>query len=623
MSRRIIYLILTILLLILLAILVWYFFFRDNNNGNNPPDNNPPTAVNDTFSTTPSTAVSDNVLTNDSDPDGDALTANEAPITAPGNGSLTLAADGSFTYTPNDDFLGDDSFRYEVCDPANACAEADVTITIVVPVPLPVANDDTAETTQGTAVSGNVLTNDTPEGGLTLNTTPTTAPAHGEVVLQTNGDFTYTPAAGFVGTDTFTYEACDAVPACGTAVATITVNSTGPDAIDDEFTMAVNTAVTGNVLTNDTHPNGDTLTVDTTPVTAPTNGTVVLQANGDFTYTPETDFAGSDSFRYKVCDTAPLCSEADVAIQVGPGPNAVDDTFITAVNTAVSDNVVTNDTHPDNKTLTVDTTPVTTPTNGTLDLQANGDFTYTPATDFAGSDGFRYKVCDDASLCDEADVTIDVMVDPPPTTVNDEGETALNTELKGNVLDNDSDPGGLDLALTTTPVEDVDHGTVTLSENGDFTYMPDTDFTGEDQFTYEVCNSNDKCSQAVVTITVQPMPTTAEHTVRRGEWLLQIARCYGTTVYAIRMANYIPYPNLIYPDQVLKIPEIGSAGPYSGPPCIDTHTVEAGDTTAGIAQQFGIKESELKRLNGIPYPNGFYVGQFIVIPRPIPDYMLP
>jgi LysM repeat protein len=164
-----------------------------------------------------------------------------------------------------------------------------------------------------------------------------------------------------------------------------------------------------------------------------------------------------------------------------------------------------------------------------------------------------------------------------------------------------------------------------LQTDGTVKYLPNFGFTGKDMFTYEVCDSGGSCDRAEVTIEVAQPPETLKHTVEQGDWLIQIARCYGTTVQAIRNANYIYNPNYLLPGQILTIPNVNSLGTFTGPSCLQRYTVKAGDTTASVAAQHGITESELRRVNGMPYPNGNFlrVGQVIVVPRPVPDYMLP
>ena len=94
--------------------------------------NNPPVAVDDSYTTEVNTPVSNNVMTNDSDPDGDNITANTTPVSGPSHGSVILNSDGSFIYTPNTGYTGTDTFVYEICDDGtpSLCDQATVTITI-------------------------------------------------------------------------------------------------------------------------------------------------------------------------------------------------------------------------------------------------------------------------------------------------------------------------------------------------------------------------------------------------------------------------------------------------------------------------------------------------------------
>lgn len=104
---------------------------------------------------------------------------------------------------------------------------------------------------------------------------------------------------------------------------------------------------------------------------------------------------------------------------------------------------------------------------------------------------------------------------------------------------------------------------------------------------------------------------TVSHQVVKGEWLLQIARCYGVSYVSIRNANHLPYPDLIYPGQVLTIPAIGSIGPVTGPPCVVAYTVQPGDTWDSLAARFGTSAAILQRAN----PGGLAVGAQIWVPR--------
>ena len=165
-----------------------------------------PVATNDVFTTTSGAAVRGNVLLNDRDPGGQPLTVWLQGST--GSGSLTLNPNGVFTYAPRADFVGDDIFTYIVSN-GTLIDTGSVTILVNKPNEAPQATDDRVVTQVGTAISGNVLVNDSDADGGTLTARVGEAPEHGTLVLRTNGSFTYTPAAGFTGTDSFTYLASD------------------------------------------------------------------------------------------------------------------------------------------------------------------------------------------------------------------------------------------------------------------------------------------------------------------------------------------------------------------------------------------------------------------------------
>lgn len=106
--------------------------------------------------------------------------------------------------------------------------------------------------------------------------------------------------------------------------------------------------------------------------------------------------------------------------------------------------------------------------------------------------------------------------------------------------------------------------------------------------------------------------TTIQHTVNRGEWLLQIARCYGTAYSGILASNVLPNPDLIFPGQVITVPNIGSQGRIIGSPCVQAHVVEAGETWESMATRFGTTVAILRRAN----PGELSVGWIIWAPRP-------
>ena len=172
-----------------------------------------PQAGDDSIETHMDTVVSDNVLGNDFDPDGDSLEVVLDGL-SPQHGELTLNPDGSFTYTPDTGYVGDDSFAYAVTDgqlDGGNPVTVTGTATITIGNDLPTSVQDTAETNQGVPVTINVLANDTDnnEEDVLSVVTDGAAPEHGELVLNEDNTFTYTPEPSFVGEDDFVYAASD------------------------------------------------------------------------------------------------------------------------------------------------------------------------------------------------------------------------------------------------------------------------------------------------------------------------------------------------------------------------------------------------------------------------------
>ena len=153
------------------------------------------------------------------------------------NGAVALNADGTFTYTPNANFFGSDSFTYEVNDGNGGTDQATVTITVDSVNDAPVAGADSFNVAEDGVLNDDVLSNDSDLDGdtLTVNTTPVVDPTNGTVQLNADGTFTYTPNGNFAGTDSFTYEATDGNGGTAQATVAITVDSVndGPVAADD------------------------------------------------------------------------------------------------------------------------------------------------------------------------------------------------------------------------------------------------------------------------------------------------------------------------------------------------------------------------------------------------------
>ena len=386
--------------------------------------NNPPVANADAYTAAPGvtlTVPAPGILANDTDPDGDPLQAQL--VTGSAHGLLTLNPDGSFAYFPANGYSGPDSFTYTASDGVAGSPPATVSISVGAPNGTPSAVADHFTTAEDAALhvpAPGVLGNDSDPESDPLTALFNTAPAHGTLTLNADGSFDYVPAPNFNGQDSFQYAASDGSSA---TPATVTIDvSPAPDApvaMDDSYNTQTGTALTigaPGVLGNDADPDAETLAA--TPLSTPTHGTLTLDASGAFTYTPEPGFLGSDSFTYRATDPTGLSSTATATINVGPlntAPDAAGDQYTVVQGTTLSvppSGVLANDTDPQGDSLIV--ADATAPTHGSVNVNANGGFDYTPLASFVGVDSFTYRASDGSLLSPAATVTITVLAAEPP-----------------------------------------------------------------------------------------------------------------------------------------------------------------------------------------------------------------
>ncbi len=277
--------------------------------------NRAPSANDDTVTTNEDTAVSGNVLTNDSDPEGNPLTA--SLLTNPSHGTATLTPTGAFTYTPVLNYNGSDSFTYAASD-GSLSSNATVRITVTPVNDPPVAQNGTTSTNEDQKVTVTVAT----DVDSTSLTSTCTGAAGGTVTDNGNGTIDYTPAPNFNGTVTLSCTSTDDKGASTSSSATITVGVTpvndAPVARDDTAETNQNVSVAIAVLANDTDVDGDALSPVSIGNVTPLGSIAVANANGTVTFTPPTGFAGSASFTYRASDGALTSNVATVNVAVFP-----------------------------------------------------------------------------------------------------------------------------------------------------------------------------------------------------------------------------------------------------------------------------------------------------------------
>jgi gliding motility-associated-like protein len=229
-----------------------------------------------------------------------------------------LNTNGTFAFTPAANYLGQDQFVYEVCDNGNpvACDQATVYLILGQDDDQPLAEDDVNTTNEDNSVTGNVTGNDlTSNDGLNVWTLVKQA-LHGQVIMTSDGSYSYSPNTDYFGSDSFTYKLCDIDGDCDDAKVSITVNPVDdlPEAIDDLVSIYLDGVLNDDVGGND-FPSGDGGNIWSL-LTAPVNGKIIFNADGSYSYTPNSVFNGSDIFTYRICDADGDCDQATVTITI-------------------------------------------------------------------------------------------------------------------------------------------------------------------------------------------------------------------------------------------------------------------------------------------------------------------
>lgn len=404
-------------------------------------------------------------------------------------------------------------------DAGQLYAQQTFSILVVPPNHAPIALADSAAVLEQQVLIAEgpigVLYNDTDPEGEWLEADLLRPPLNGSVSLWPNGEYQYLANAAFVGVDTFTYEARDPWGATATATVTIHVNGPGspPVAVDDpsyilfgQPWLDVDTSL--GVLTNDTDADNDPLIA--VVHTYPTYGRLELDPDGAFRYFPQPGQPlGTITFEYRAFDGANWSAPATASIYtLAPISQsfANDDAYATPEDTTLTvvagSGVMAND-EIYISYLTPNVQLVSDTTNGTLTLNSDGGFGYTPDPNFVGSDSFSYEILGVGTPGPYAVVTIDVgSLNDPPVPIDDYYRpvggivsTSSTTGLLVNDYDNDGD--SFTAVLSQAPVL----GTVALAPDGGFTYTASVGLTGKDYFTYRLTDGVDLSpNSAVVTI---------------------------------------------------------------------------------------------------------------------------
>jgi hypothetical protein len=354
--------------------------------------------------------------------------------------------------------------------------------------------------------NGNTLTGNNTSGGTSVNTNRITLTVTGPVtrIVMTSGKADDNNSTVTLGFTSVSYTRCLKVPA--------DVNAT-----------FVNTAVTGNVSTNDVVPTGTSYGTATAVSGNPGPAVPTINSNGTYSFTSAV--AGIFKFTVPMCPgsaVVPDCPNVDLTITVSNSvtttnkPFANTDMATTPVNTTVTLNTLANDKAGNNTSVALNPASVsitTPPVHGTTSINTGtGAITYTPATGYTGYDQLTYQVCDLSSptpQCASANQFITII---PASSSNstvaadDYNSTPLNTSVSGNVKNNDTDPEANSQTVTAQSTTIGGKGTLTLATNGSYTFSPVSGFNGPVNYPYQVCDngSPSACTNATLYLLVFP-----------------------------------------------------------------------------------------------------------------------
>ena len=305
------------------------------------------------------------------------------------------------------------------------------------------------------------------------------------------------------------------------------VTNPAPNATDDSNSTQEDTAVNGNVASNDSDPDDDDLSFSI--LTSTSNGTLVFNNDGSYSYTPDADFSGSDSFTYEINDGEGGTDQATVLITVTPvndAPIANDDSAITGQGQAVTINVVTNDTDVDSANLFVshingsaisEGQSIAIAGQGSVKLES-GQLVFTPDANFMGEVNFDYTVSD-GSLSDDASVVINVIaVDIKDNSGNDDVISSID-DLTQTMISGQIPSGGNIASLSIDSSNggslNVPLASITINPDGTFSAFIDTSSLNDGDLTISLSASDSNGASAsssdqilkdtVTTVSIDPI----------------------------------------------------------------------------------------------------------------------
>ncbi|WP_353519172.1 tandem-95 repeat protein, partial [Vibrio parahaemolyticus] len=434
--------------------------------------------------------------------DGDDKVVSLDADNGPKNGTVIVNNDGTVTYTPDDNYVGEDTFTYIVT--SGGVSESAIVEVNVTPVnDAPVAKDDIATTQEDTAITIDVLPNDTDVDGDKLSIESVSVPKEQGTVEVVNGKLVFTPTENFNGDAEITYTVTDGA-LTDQATVKVTVN-----AVND--TPVVESNIADQALAEDFTPYNidlntafsDVDNVDgelTFSVSGNSNIQVAI-VNGIATITPTADWNGSETLTFTATDPSGESISQTVNFTVAPVADIVADKATVVEDTSTVIKVLGNDTFEgDGKVVSLDTN--NGPANGTVSVTPDGSVTYTPNDNYHGTDSFTYIVTS-GGVSESTTVSVDVTPEnDAPVAKDDTAITDEDTPVTIDVLPNDTDVDGDTLSIQSASVPEA-QGKVEIVE-GKLVFTPSENFNGDAEITYTITDGQ-LTDEAKVTVTVNPV----------------------------------------------------------------------------------------------------------------------
>ena len=500
-----------------------------------------------------------------------------APVNLSSGATLTVNADGSFTYVSAAGYQGSDSFTFTAGD-GIAAASTTILIDVFAPGIYFNGGNPAFDTDAWSSFSGNLLANAFDTSGnsplvTSVNGDPAnvnstiTLPSGATLTIAADGNFTYVPNASFTGLDSFTFTVSDGTfSACTTAFV---------------FVAPVLNNWSANIIA------GQTLTVDSdngllpwyyyspisitavdgspvnvsTPITLPSGASLIVNGDGSFSYTPA-GFAGTDTFTF-TASNGPNCATATAAIDVTPTLYLGGSTFQTYTGVSLTrlpgDGLLLGASDTEGRIpriISVDGStarvgmPIRLASGATVTVNGNGSFVYTPAVGFSGNDCFSFTASDGLT---NVNVTESIDVQRPVLNVHDvsysisAGHT-LTVQGYNGLVPNTYDMVGDTLNVAAingtalsagTPITLPSGATLTVNTDGTFTYAPAAGYTGADRFTFRITDGLVSATATATINVVQPFINLPDASYTTG--FGQTLTIYGSTGL---LANLTESPGL-------------------------------------------------------------------------------